>query len=252
MMVSAAGSGFVVLAILFAVLFYAATAVLLGGLALRIVDYARTPAPLKIPTTPAPTTRGGVALRLLREVVFFESLFKGSVWTWIFGWLFHASLALVLARHLRYFTEPVWGWVALVQPIGILAGFGMLAGLAGLLARRLLVDRIRYISTPSDYLMLVLLVAIGGSGLAMKYVFRTDVVAVKAFFLGLMRFDLQPLPADPMLIVHLSLVLALMLVFPFSKLLHAPGVFFSPSRNQVDDPREARHLAPWAANLDRS
>jgi len=67
-----------------------------------------------------------------------------------------------------------------------------------------------------------------------------------------MRFDLQPLPADPMLIVHLSLVLALMLVFPFSKLLHAPGVFFSPSRNQVDDPREARHLAPWAANLDRS
>jgi nitrate reductase gamma subunit len=29
-------------------------------------------------------------------------------------------------------------------------------------------------------------------------------------------------------------------------------VFFSPSRNQVDNPREARHLAPWAAKLDRS
>ncbi len=238
--------------ILFAVLFYAATAVLVGGLAVRIVDYARTPAPLKIPTTPAPITRGGVVLRLLREVVFFESLFKGSVWTWLFGWLFHASLVLVLARHLRYFTEPVWGWVVLVQPIGILAGFGMIAGLAGLLARRFLVDRIRYISTPSDYLMLVLLLAIGGSGLAMKYVFPTDVVAVKAFFLGLMRFDWQPLPADVMLVVHLVLVLALMLVFPFSKLLHAPGLFFSPSRNQADDPREARHLAPWAAKLDRS
>jgi nitrate reductase gamma subunit len=240
-----------VASILFAVLFYAATAVLLGGLAVRIVDYARTPAPLKIPTTPAPITRGGVALRLLREVVFFESLFKGSVWTWLFGWLFHAGLALVLARHLRYFTEPVWGWVVLVQPLGILAAFGMAAGLAGLLARRLLVDRIRYISTPSDYLMLVLLLAIAGSGLAMKYVFRTDVVAVKAFFLGLMRFDLQPLPADGMLYLHLVLVLALMLVFPFSKLLHAPGVFFSPSRNQADDPRQKRHLAPWAARLDR-
>jgi nitrate reductase gamma subunit len=233
------------------VLFYAATAVLLGGLAVRIVDYARTPAPLKIPTTPAPITRGGVALRLLREVVFFESLFKGSVWTWLFGWLFHAGLALVLARHLRYFTEPVWGWVVLVQPLGILAAFGMAAGLTGLLARRLLVDRIRYISTPSDYLMLVLLLAIAGSGLAMKYVFRTDVVAVKAFFLGLMRFDMQPLPADGMLYLHLVLVLALMLVFPFSKLLHAPGVFFSPSRNQADDPRQKRHLAPWAARLDR-
>jgi len=235
----------------FALLFYAATALLVVGLAARIVDYARTPAPLKIPTTPAPVTQGGVALRLLREVVFFESLFKGSLWTWLFGWLFHASLALVLARHLRYFTEPVWGWVVLVQPLGILAAFGMLAGLAGLLARRFLVDRIRYISTPSDYLMLVLLLLIGASGLAMKYVFRTDVVAVKAFFLGLMRFDWQPLPADGMLYLHLALVAALMIVFPFSKLLHAPGLFFSPSRNQTDDPREARHLAPWAANLDR-
>jgi nitrate reductase gamma subunit len=235
----------------FALLFYAATALLVFGLAARVVDYARTPAPLKIPTTPAPVTRGGVALRLLREVVFFESLFKGSLWTWLFGWLFHASLALVLARHLRYFTEPVWGWVVLVQPLGILAAFGMLAGLAGLLARRFLVDRIRYISTPSDYLMLVLLLLIGASGLAMKYVFRTDVVAVKAFFLGLMRLDWQPLPADGMLYVHLALVAALMIVFPFSKLLHAPGLFFSPSRNQTDDPREARHLAPWAANLDR-
>ena len=238
--------------IVFALLFYAATAVLVGGLAWRIADYARTPAPLKIPTTPAPITRGGVALRMAREVIFFESLFKGSLWTWLFGWLFHASLALVLARHLRYFTEPVWGWVVLVQPLGILAAFGMLAGLAGLLARRLLVDRIRYISTPSDYLMLVLLGLIAVSGLLMKYVARTDVVAVKAYFLGLMRLDWQPLPSDPVLYVHLGLVAALMIVFPYSKLLHAPGVFFSPSRNQADDPREARHLAPWAARLDRS
>jgi nitrate reductase gamma subunit len=238
--------------ILFALGFYAATAVLVGGLAWRIADYARTPAPLKIPTTPAPITRGGVAVRMAREVIFFESLFKGSLWTWIFGWVFHVCLALVLARHLRYFTEPVWGWVVLVQPLGILAGLGMLAGLAGLFARRLLVDRVRYISTPSDYLMLVLLGLIGASGLAMKYLFHTDVVRVKAFFLGLMRFDWQPLPPDPMLYVHLGLVAALMIIFPYSKLLHAPGVFFSPSRNQTDNPREARHLAPWAARLDRS
>ncbi len=238
--------------IAFALLFYAATVVLVAGLALRIADYARTPAPLKIPTTPAPVTRGGVALRMLREVVLFESLFKGSLWTWLFGWVFHISLALVLVRHLRYFTEPVWFWVALVQPLGILAGFGMLIGLAGLLVRRIAVERIRYISTPSDYLMLVLLLAIAASGLAMKYVFHTDVVAVKLFFLGLMYFDWQPLPADAMLYVHLLLVAALMIVFPFSKLLHAPGVFFSPSRNQTDDPREARHLAPWAAQLERN
>lgn len=237
--------------IAFGLLFYAATVVLLAGLALRIANYARTPAPLKIPTTPAPVSRGGVALRMLREVVLFESLFKGNLWTWLFGWLFHASLALVLVRHLRYFTEPVWSWVVLAQPVGILAGFGMLIGLGGLLVRRIAVERIRYISTPSDYLMLVLLAAIAASGLAMKYVFHTDVVAVKQFFLGLMYFDWQPLPADGVLYLHLALVAALMMVFPFSKLLHAPGVFFSPSRNQVDNPRETRHLAAWAAQLER-
>ena len=67
-----------------------------------------------------------------------------------------------------------------------------------------------------------------------------------------MYFDWQPLPADPVLLVHLSLVLILMFIFPVSKLLHAPGVFFSPSRNQVDNAREKRHLAPWAAALDEN
>jgi nitrate reductase gamma subunit len=236
--------------IAFALLFYTAFVVLVGGTAYRIYGYVRVPAPLKIPTTPAPISRSGVALRLAREVVLFESLFKAGLWLWLAGWLFHAGLALVLARHLRYFTEPVWGWVAFLQPFGVYAGFAMAAGLAGLWIRRMFVARVRFISTPSDHLMLALLLAIALSGLAMKYVAHTDVVAVKAFFLGLMYFDWQPLPSDPVLFVHLTLVALLMLVFPVSKLLHAPGIFFSPSRNQVDDPREHRHLAPWAARLD--
>jgi nitrate reductase gamma subunit len=236
--------------ILFAVLFYAAALVLALGLVVRIAGYLRVPAPLKIPTTPAPVTRGGVALRLAREVVLFESLFKANLWLWACGWVFHAALLLVLLRHLRYFTEPVWWWVVLLQPFGVYAGFALAAALAGLWARRLFVARIRFISTPSDHLMLALLLAIAGSGLAMKYVAHTDIIAVKAFFLGLLYFDWQPLPADAALYLHLALVAALMLVFPFSKLLHAPGVFFSPSRNQADDPREHRHVAPWAAQLD--
>jgi nitrate reductase gamma subunit len=237
--------------VIYAGLFYAATAILVVGLAAKIAGYARTPAPLRIPTTPAPGTKAGVAGRMAREVVLFESLFRANKWIWLFGWLFHVALAVVLFRHLRYFTEPVWTVVAIAQPFGIYAGFAMLAGLAGLWARRFLVERIRYISTYSDHLMLALLVMIGVSGLMMKYVSHTDIVAVKAFMLGLMRFDLQPLPADGPLLVHLFLVAALMAIFPASKLLHAPGLFFSPTRNQADDSRERRHVAPWAAELER-
>ncbi|MGA9574214.1 MAG: respiratory nitrate reductase subunit gamma [Lysobacterales bacterium] len=238
------------LSTVFAILFYLATAVFVVGLVYRIRLYARTPAPLKIPTTPAPVTQTGVVLRMFREVTFFESLFKSNKWTWLFGWVFHAALLLVVLRHLRYFTEPVWFWVNWIQPFGKYAGFAMLAGLFGLWGRRFLVERVRYISGPSVHLLLMLLIGIDGSGLMMKYVAHTDIVSLKAFVLGLLHFNWQPLPADPVLLVHLSLVLILMFIFPVSKLLHAPGVFFSPGRNQVDNPREKRHLAPWAAALE--
>ncbi len=239
------------LTIFYSALFYLATGVFVIGLGLKIRGYAKTPAPLKIPTTPSPITMGGVRWRMAREVVFFESLFKSSKWTWIFGWTFHMALLLVVLRHLRYFQEPVWLPVVLIQPFGTYAGFAMVAGLGGLWARRWLVDRVRYISTPSDHLMLALLVAIGVTGLGMRFVAHTDIVAVKMFALGLMRLDWQSLPADPVLLVHLAFVAVLMLIFPISKLLHAPGLFFSPTRNQADNAREVRHVSAWAAALDK-
>jgi nitrate reductase gamma subunit len=235
----------------YAGLFYFAAFVLVAGLANKIIQYARTPAPLKIPTTPAPTTKSGVVFRMTREVVFFESLFRGSKWTWIFGWVFHFGLFLVTLRHLRYFIEPVPVPLQLIQPFGIYGGIAMVIGLAGLWARRVLVDRVRYITALSDHLILALLIAIGVTGLLMKFVAHTDVVSVKQFFLGLYTAQVYTLPADPLLLLHLLLVAALMIIFPFSKLLHMPGLFFSPSRNQVDNPREKRHVAPWAERLEQ-
>ncbi len=234
---------------IYGTLFYLATLIFIGGVAYKIRQYWMTPAPLKIPTTPAPTTAGGVVFRIFREVVFFESLFKSNKWIWLFGYIFHASLLLALLRHLRYFTEPTWFWVIWVQPFGLYAGFAALLGLGGLWFRRFAVERVRYITNPSDHLMLALLAGIFATGLLMRYVERIDIVALKAFILGLMYFDWQPMPGDPVLMIHLGLVIVLMIVFPLSKLLHAPGLFFSPTRNQVDNPREKRHLAPWAAKL---
>ena len=240
------------MSVLFAILFYLATAILVFGLAARTHKYLNTPAPLKIPTTPAPTTKAGVAFRMLKELTIFESLFKSNKWIWLFGWLFHMGMLLVLLRHLRYFTEPVWWWVELIQPFGKYASLMMLAGLGGLLLRRIVVDRVRYISAPSDYLMLLLIIAIGATGALMTFVTNADIVTLKDYLLGLMVFDIRTMPTDPILVVHLSLVILLMAIFPISKLLHAPGIFFSPTRNQVDNPRERRHVAAWAIKLESS
>lgn len=236
--------------ILYGLLFWAATLVLVIGVGRRIYFYLQIPVPLKIPTTPAPITQSGVVWRLFREVVFFQSLFRANKYTWVFAFMFHMALWLVLLRHTRYFME-IGSFLSFIQPFGKYASFAMVFGLAGLLARRILVDRVRYISAPSDFLMLALLMGIGLSGMMMTFVAHTDIVMVKGFFRGLMTFDFHPLPASPILLLHLLLVAILMLVFPISKLMHAPGVFLSPTRNQVDNPREKRHIAKWALELEQ-
>ena len=91
---------------------------------------------------------------------------------------------------------------------------------------------------------------IAGSGLMIAYVEHTDIIQLKAFVMGLFLADPQNLPADPILLVHITAVLFLAMIFPISKLLHAPGLFFAPTRNQVDNPREKRHISPWAAEIE--
>ncbi len=240
------------LGIIFGLLFWVATIVIIVGIIYKVRIYWKTPAPLKIPTMPAPRTTGGVVFRMFREVAFFQSLFRSDKLLWVFAIMFHYALALVLLRHTRYFTDTINSVVLFLQPFGMYGSFIMVAGLAALLARRFIIDRVRYISAPSDFLMLVLLLAIGLSGIMMKFVSHTDITLVKSFFMSLRTFNFDGwyLPGDPILLLHLSAVALLMLIFPISKLMHAPGIFFSPTRNQVDNSREKRHIAPWAAELD--
>ncbi len=234
----------------YALLFTVAFSVMVLGLVFKIIQYSMVPAPLKIPVTPAPVTKSGVVLRLAKEAILFAALFRSNKWTWLFGWMFHMSLFVVLANHLRFFIKDVPLPLVLLQNVGEYAAFTMFIGLTGLLIRRMYVARVKYISSPSDYLWLLLLMFIALSGIIMRFVSHTDIVAVKEFSLGLLSFNWQALPLDFPIMLHLLLVAILMILFPFSKLLHIPGLFFAPTRNQVDNPREKRHISSWAAKMD--
>lgn len=225
--------------------------VLTLGIAWRVWLYASTPAPLRIFTAPAPRTRAGAALRVGREVTLFESLFRADKFLWLLSMLFHVGLLLVLLRHLRYFITPPPPFVALVQPLGQIGALAMMLGLLGLLARRVFEPRVRYVTRATDFGVLLLFLAIGVSGLVMTFFIPTDIMGLKQYLAGLWRLDPQPLPADPALVTHLLLVATLMVVVPYSKLLHLAGVFFSPTRNQCDDARTRRHVAAWARSLDQ-
>jgi nitrate reductase gamma subunit len=225
-----------------AILVLAATGLIIG-LAARTLLYARTPVPLPVATNPAPTTQAGAALRVGREIVLFHSLWGADKPLWLAAMLFHLGLALVLLRHLRYVVEIPPMWLVALQPAGKLGALAMMAGLALLLLRRIAILRVRKISRPTDYGWLILLGLIGGSGLAMTYGWHTDIIGLKDFLAGLWRGELRPLPGDPALIVHMILAAALIALLPVSKLLHIPGVLFSPSRASPDSCRlrENRH-----------
>jgi nitrate reductase gamma subunit len=221
-----------------AVLGYAALALLLVGVVWRVGCWLATPSSRRIVLTPAPRSAAGVAWRLFHETVVFTSLWRASPWTWLFGWCFHLGLLLVLLQHLRYVTAQWWPWVSWLAAHGHVATTLMLGGLMGLWLRRVLVDRVRWISRPSDHALLALLAAIALSGAWMKYLEPVNVLAVKAFVRGLLCLAPVPLPHHAVLLIHLSLVALLMALFPFGKLMHGPGVWLNPVRAQTDSARE--------------
>jgi nitrate reductase gamma subunit len=211
---------------------YFAALAFAGGLIWRLFGYLRTPAPLPVAVTPAPSSDAGAALRVAGDVLLFPALFKADKGLWAGAWVFHAALFTILVRHLRYFTYPVPGISLAMAPVALWAGY--IFGLAALYLfwRRLALPRTLYLSGLPDYFALLLLGAIAGTGILLKYWAHVYLVDVKAFTLGLLTLRPVPPPQHPLFLVHFGLVIALLLYFPFSKLLHAGGIFFSPTRNQ--------------------
>jgi nitrate reductase gamma subunit len=230
---------------LFTALAYLALAIFWVGLGYRVWTWVETPVPFKIPTTPAPKSLSGVTARMAGEVLIFRSLFASDRLLWAGGWAFHGALLLILVRHLRYLLYPVPDWLIGMQPLGVLAGFVFIIAGAYLLLRRIVILRVRSISLLSDYVAILLLLGIAATGLGMKFVRPVDLLAVKAFILGLVTLNPAPVPEDALFLAHLTLVLLLVAYFPFSQLVHAGGIFFSPTRNQRDDSRLRRYVNPW-------
>lgn len=229
--------------------FLGAVGIFVAGLVLKLFKYAKTPSPLKIPTTPAPITPVGVFFRMFQDVVVFKSLFKGNKWTWIGGMVFHYAFLVVVLRHLRYFFYPEPAWVMSLQTAGIYAGIVLPLAAVYLLMRRTTVDRTMFVSSLADYFVLFLILGIAATGLLMKFYVRPFMVDVKGFVYGLVTANPSNVPFEPVFLLHIMLVALLLAYFPFSKLMHAGGVFFSPTRFQCDNPREKRHINPWSPNL---
>jgi nitrate reductase gamma subunit len=277
---------------------YLAVIIFIVGFVQRVLGWAKSPVPFAIPTTCGqqetldwiepnridnPTTKLGVVIRMVLEVLLFRSLFRNTsmafnktdtgvrisyrweIWLWVAALAFHYSFLTVLVRHMRFFLEPVPWCIRIVEQldsffrieffspvfeIGLpgvfLSGFVLLAAVTFLLLRRIFGPKVKYISLAADFFPLFLIMGIAITGILMRYFSKIDVVSVKALTMGLVTLN----PAVPegiggLFYIHIFLVSVLFIYFPFSKLMHMGGIFLSPTRNMTTDTRAKRHINPW-------
>ena len=219
----------------------------------------------------SPTSTLGVIGRMCLEILLFRSLFRNtktelkngpvlaygsSKYLWLGALAFHWMFLVIVLRHFRYFMEPVPAFVPFIQnldgffqvglPILYASDVIIVAALTFLFLRRILDPKIRYISLASDYFPLFLILSIAITGILMRYFTRVDIVSVKELALGLISFHpVIPQGIGVIFYIHLFLVCTLLAYFPFSKLLHMPGIFLSPTRNLANNSRARRHKNPW-------
>ena len=124
---------------------YAAIAMFIVGIIYRVIRWARSPVPFRIPTTAGqqkslpwiksspidnPSNTLGVIIRMAFEILLFRSLFRNTnlefrqgpkityeweKWLWIAALAFHYSFLVVVLRHLRFFTEPIPAFVHWIE-----------------------------------------------------------------------------------------------------------------------------------------
>jgi respiratory nitrate reductase gamma subunit len=233
-------------------LVYLSAAVFLAGMGWRLSIWLRAPVPLKIVLTPGPTTTAGVGRRLAGEALLFRSLFCADRSLWVAAWLFHLSLVMLAVGHIGGLVAPGIARAALglteeqfhqlAQVTGGLFGVLAVVPLLLLLLRRLSMERLRYISTPSDYFALALLLLVIGTGNQMRFMGSLNLAQARQFVSGVLTFHPVAPPSDAAFVAHLLLVCALLIYIPFSKLVHFSGLVFNPTLNQKNNPRERRYV----------
>jgi nitrate reductase gamma subunit len=218
-----------------------------------------------------PHTTLGVIGRMALEILLFRTLFRNTKtelkngsklvygsnkYLWLGAILFHWSLLIIFIRHFRLFTEPIpsvvlWlqnldGFLQVGVPILYMTDVIITVALLYLIFRRIVDSKLRYISLVSDFFPLFLILGIAATGILMRYFDRVDLIKVKELAIGLFSFHpVIPQGIGNLFYIHLFLVCTLISYIPFSKLLHMPGIFLSPTRNLANNNRAKRHVNPW-------
>jgi nitrate reductase gamma subunit len=207
---------------------YVAIALFVIGVIYRVIKWARSPVPFRIPTSCGqqkslpwiknssldnPHNIWGVLARMGLEVLFFRSLFRNTKaevkggpklvygadkFLWAGALAFHWSFLIIFLRHYRFFAEPVPSFVLYLQSLDGLFQIGLptllvtnvliTVALIYLWGRRFINAQVRQISLAADHFPLLLILSVVLSGVYMRYFGKVDIVGVKELAMGLVGF----------------------------------------------------------------
>lgn len=233
------------------------------GVLFRLGRWAGSRIVHNITLAPFPQRNSQVLGIFAAEAIFFRSLFSSDRALWVGAWFMHIALFSVIGGHLTgiYFLGKQFIYIGMSPELskemsallGTSMGLIMFAGLVYLLFRRFTIAKVKEVTGASDYLMLILLLTIVTIGNIMRifeHQFGLDYAPAKDFVAHLIM--LQPLPLDhlaittPFFVLHIFFVQILLMVFPFSKLMHVFGMF----ANRWIINRVYRDPAPGLPNVD--
>ncbi|MTI80649.1 MAG: respiratory nitrate reductase subunit gamma [Firmicutes bacterium] len=224
--------------LVFQILPYITITIFVLGVMYRLGKWASARIVHNIVLTPAPDTVSGAAVNYVAEVGLFRSLFKGDKSLWAGAWLMHFALLNIIGGHIVGFaflgeqfkfigTSPELS-KQLSDILGTSMGILIFVTLIYLLYRRLSITEVKHVSNPADYLLLFLLLSIVTAGNLMRLMpeYSIHYETAQAYIIQLATFQPVELHQSNILFtLHLLLVQLMLIVFPFSKLMHLFGMF---------------------------
>jgi len=208
----------------------------LGGMIYRFRVWAKTPQPGALTLTPAPPQGAGTFFGVIKESFLFPGLFKGDKVLWVCAWIFHVTLAMIVVGHVRVFTDFPRLWAALgidanqMSAIsGGAAGIVILVFAIMLFLRRMAIPRVKEVTNLSDFFALLLVIAILVTGNVMRFGEHFDLEITRTYFSQVLTFSVaqQTLPQSGMFVLHFLLAQVLIMIMPYSKIMHFGGIFFT-------------------------
>ncbi len=160
---------------------------------------------------------------VMKEMIFIRKLFVSQRGLWVPSFLFHGGIYVMLAWSICLFIPAFWplDWVVAVMNVVGVIGFGCATlGAAILLVLRITREDLRVFTTPEEYFNLIAILVVLISGI---YCW-TNVANV--YFVAHQVFTLSATNLEPIVLVHLVLMGALMIYIPISKMGHYAGKFF--------------------------